>query len=220
MSEGREGVMQAVNSLKASGLHDDTAGHDRATVLSDVAEDGDNLQYASDELRADQEVVLKAVAQTGTAMAFASMELRSSRDFMLTAMKTSPAALEFASKDLLQDSGFVLEALHAGYPDWEDVEEGAVQMLADDVLEDIAGRIKKKYVVRVQMPPERSCVRICAGEEDVYGLLASSRFGVLPHESMAVHVGDAAVDWEQKVLDFPGIKLGSLNKVQIKVTGS
>eukprot|EP00971_Amphidinium_carterae_P194111 3851737-Amphidinium_carterae.1 len=53
----------------------------------------------------------------------------SSRDFMLTAMKTSPAALEFASKDLLQDSAFVLEALHAGYPDWEDVEEGAVLSL-------------------------------------------------------------------------------------------
>ena len=45
-----------------------------------LARSGDELEYASVELRADRDVVLAAVAQNGRALEYASVELRANRE--------------------------------------------------------------------------------------------------------------------------------------------
>ena len=52
----------------------------KPSLLAAAAQDGNALQYASAELRADKEVVLAAVAQNGCALPYASAELRANKE--------------------------------------------------------------------------------------------------------------------------------------------
>ena len=82
--------------------------------MSIAAQDGFDLEFASEELRADRQVVLAAVKQFGNALEYASKELRADREIVLAAVKRNGWALRFASKELRADRQFVLAAVKAG----------------------------------------------------------------------------------------------------------
>ena len=82
--------------------------------MSIAAQDGFDLEFASEELRAERQVVLAAVKQFGNALEYASKELRADREIVLAAVKRNGWALRFASKELRADRQFVLAAVKAG----------------------------------------------------------------------------------------------------------
>lgn len=45
-------------------------------VITAVAQNGDSLQFASEDLKGDQEVVRCAINQNGTSLRFASQEIK------------------------------------------------------------------------------------------------------------------------------------------------
>ena len=84
----------------------------RGDVLVAVAQDGDDLFYASAELQADQEVVLAAVAQTGYALAYASAELQADLEVVLEAVAREGRALALSSAELQDHREVVLTAVY------------------------------------------------------------------------------------------------------------
>ncbi|CAE7224423.1 unnamed protein product, partial [Symbiodinium necroappetens] len=90
-----------------------------ATVLRAVHQNGLSLQFAGEELRADQRVVREAIAQNAMALQFASEVLRARRDVVLMAVVRNGHALQFASEDLQQDHTLVLTAARRFlFADW------------------------------------------------------------------------------------------------------
>ena len=69
----------AMNAVASS---DDWTNRD--FVLAAVAQNGEALEYASDELRGDREVVLAAVAQRGYALEWALDDLQNDREVVLS----------------------------------------------------------------------------------------------------------------------------------------
>ena len=108
-----------------------TDWNNKEEVLEAVREDGDALQYASEDLKADKEVVLAAVNNWGSALQYASKELRADREVVLVALSTDEliiggdswgldkewvlvennrgSALEYASEELKNDPEFMKE---------------------------------------------------------------------------------------------------------------
>ena len=72
-------------------------------AIAAVAQDGQALRYASDDLKADKEVVLTAVAQDGLALDYASDELKADKEVVLTAVAQAGCALHYASDELKGD---------------------------------------------------------------------------------------------------------------------
>ncbi|CAE6920617.1 unnamed protein product [Symbiodinium sp. CCMP2592] len=90
-----------------------------ATVLRAVQQNGLALQFAGEELRADQRVVREAILQNAMALEFASEVLRTRRDVVLMAVVRNGHALQFASEDLQQDHTLVLTAARRFFfADW------------------------------------------------------------------------------------------------------
>jgi hypothetical protein len=75
--------------------------------------DGNQLQYASIELKTDRDIVFEAVKNNGYAFFHASYVRASCDDFeiLLEAIKTFPRAINFASHHLLRDRHFMLQAV-------------------------------------------------------------------------------------------------------------
>ena len=67
-----------MNTESLMRAHDKFVGwcRHKEAVLAAVQQDGDALQYASEELKADKEVMLAAVQQAGQSLLFASEELQ------------------------------------------------------------------------------------------------------------------------------------------------
>jgi uncharacterized membrane protein YgcG len=84
---------------------------DKGLLLADMAENGQALVFASEELKGDREVVLAAVAQNWWALKFASKELKGDRDVMLAAVAQNGWAFQFASKELKGDREVVSAAV-------------------------------------------------------------------------------------------------------------
>jgi uncharacterized lipoprotein YbaY len=80
-------------------------------ALEAVTQDGDALQYASWNLKADKEVVLAAVTQEGEALEFASEDLKADKEVALEAVTQESFALQYASVDLKADKEVVLAAV-------------------------------------------------------------------------------------------------------------
>ena len=80
-------------------------------VLAAVKENGEALEYASNELKKDKEVVLAAVKKHGWALDYASKELQNDRDVVLAAVKENGYALRHASEELKNDEKVVLVAV-------------------------------------------------------------------------------------------------------------
>eukprot|EP00964_Phaeocystis_antarctica_P152590 scaffold120554_cov30-Phaeocystis_antarctica.AAC.1 len=84
----------------------------RDEALEAIKEDGNELQHASLELRADRNVVLAAVRQAGgLAIAYASPGLQADREIVLEAVRQNGDALRYASAELWADREGVLEAV-------------------------------------------------------------------------------------------------------------
>jgi predicted RNA-binding protein (virulence factor B family) len=71
--------------------------------LKAVKQNGDSLQYASEELKNDKEVVLEAVKQYGRSLLYASEELKNDKEFVLEVVKQNGDSLEYASEELKND---------------------------------------------------------------------------------------------------------------------
>ncbi|KAL7537202.1 hypothetical protein ACHAXR_009737 [Thalassiosira sp. AJA248-18] len=84
---------------------------DRQFVLVAVEQNGEALEYASEELRGDRDVVLAAVKETGGALQFASDDLRGNRCVVLAAIKQNGSAFRFASDDLKVDRDIALASV-------------------------------------------------------------------------------------------------------------
>ena len=56
--------------------------NDKNFVLNKIKENGEALEYASDDLKNDKEVVLVAVQENGLALLFASYELKKDREIL------------------------------------------------------------------------------------------------------------------------------------------
>ena len=69
-------VIYLYNKKKRSLKMEINKNSTRDEVLEAVKQDGDALQYASEELRADREVVMEAVKQNAYALFYASEELQ------------------------------------------------------------------------------------------------------------------------------------------------
>ena len=91
-----------------------TDWNNKEEVLEAVKNYGPELQYASEELRADREVALAAVKNNGDALEYASEELRSDREVVLAAVKESGGAHQYASEELKNDKEVVLTAVKDG----------------------------------------------------------------------------------------------------------
>ena len=61
---------------------------------------GNNLKFASIDLKNDKEIVLAAVIQNGNALQFASIYCRSNKEIVLQAVKQDKHALKYAIKNL------------------------------------------------------------------------------------------------------------------------
>jgi hypothetical protein len=85
--------------------------NDREAVLAELSNDGDALEYVSDELKADREIVLAAVQNSGRSLEYADDSLKSDREVVLAAVQNSGFAIEYASDELKADRGIVLLAL-------------------------------------------------------------------------------------------------------------
>ena len=84
----------------------------RDEALEAIKEDGNELQHASLELRADRNVVLAAVRQAGgLAIAYASPGLQADREIVLEAVRQNGDALQYASTELQADREVLLEAV-------------------------------------------------------------------------------------------------------------
>ena len=59
-----------------------TDWNDKEQVLKAVSENGFDLQYASDELKADREIVLAAVQENGYALEYADDSLKEDEDIL------------------------------------------------------------------------------------------------------------------------------------------
>ena len=76
-----------------------------------VAQNGNALRFAAEELRRDREVVMTAVAQNGNALRFAAEELRRDREVVMTAVAKNGSALECATEKLRGDREVVMTAV-------------------------------------------------------------------------------------------------------------
>ena len=72
-------------------------------MLAAVAQNGNALQYASEDLKADKDVVLAAVMQDGFALCFTSKDLKDCNEIVLVAVAQDCDAVRFASDNLRKD---------------------------------------------------------------------------------------------------------------------
>ena len=84
-------------------------------ILTDVKDDGLNLENAPDEFKDNKEVVLAAVEQNGSALEFASNRLQRDKEVVIAAISSlsiyPEKAINYASPELLSDKIFLLEVL-------------------------------------------------------------------------------------------------------------
>lgn len=78
-----------------------------------------NLQYASQELRADREAVLAIVRWSGFSLKDASAALRNDRLVVLAAVTSDAMSFSFASKELRNDLEIAFEAVKGSYKNLE-----------------------------------------------------------------------------------------------------
>ena len=76
-----------------------------------VAENGEALRDAPDELKNDREVVLVAVAKYGAALEYASKDLKNDKEIVMVAVAHKAYALKYASAELKNDKEVVLAAV-------------------------------------------------------------------------------------------------------------
>mmetsp|Transcript_6330 Transcript_6330/g.15226 ORF Transcript_6330/g.15226 Transcript_6330/m.15226 type:complete len:228 (+) Transcript_6330:91-774(+) len=88
---------------------------DKVIVLAAVKNDGSALRFATDRLQADREVVLAAVASNGLGLQWASEELRADRDAVSQAVAENTSAFRYASDALLEDETFEVETRLESY---------------------------------------------------------------------------------------------------------
>merc|ERR1712194_867406 len=76
-------------------------------VLAAVSKNGDALQWASADLKADREIVLAAVSNDGFALQYASADLKADREIVVIAVSKNGNSLQYASADLKADREFL-----------------------------------------------------------------------------------------------------------------
>jgi hypothetical protein len=79
--------------------------------LEAVRNNGDSLEFASDELNNDKNIVLEAVMENGFSLEFASDELKNDKNIVLEAVKRDGRSLEYASDELKNDKSIVLQSV-------------------------------------------------------------------------------------------------------------
>lgn len=84
----------------------------KEVVLSEVKNNGLNLQYASEVLQNDKEVVMCAIKNNGLALEFASKKLCNDQDFVKQAVKSNCLAIQFASAKLRGDWSMIYDSLN------------------------------------------------------------------------------------------------------------
>ena len=76
-------------------------------ILTAVKQNGDALQYAEDNLKADKEIVFIAVKQYGRALQFANDKLKVDKEVVLTAVKQDENAVQYAGDKIRFDKAFM-----------------------------------------------------------------------------------------------------------------
>jgi len=84
--------------------------NDREVVLEAVKNNGDALEYASEELKNDKEILLEASKTGNHVFDHASKDFSNDREIVLRAVQTD-YSLSFASEELRDDREIVLEAV-------------------------------------------------------------------------------------------------------------
>ena len=84
-------------------------------VLEAVKRSGCALQFASEELKANETIVLEAVKQNRWALGYASKELRANETIVMEAVKQYGSLLECASEKLRGNETFIAECLYELY---------------------------------------------------------------------------------------------------------
>ena len=87
---------------------------DREAALEAVKKNGDALEHASEDLKADHGVVLEAVKKNGYALRYASEDLKADHGVVLEAVKQNGNALRYASADLRSSGSKGLKAYVQG----------------------------------------------------------------------------------------------------------
>ncbi len=101
---------------------------DRNSVLEAVKCNGQNLLYASENLKNDYEIVYEAIQNDGFSFKYASRELKSNKDIVLIAVQKRGYALQYVSSDLKEDKQVVLAAVSS----WGNALEYASEKLRTD----------------------------------------------------------------------------------------
>ena len=90
---------------------------DKKIIMYALKKDGRALLFASKLLKADKEVVMEAVKQDGRSLDYASKKLRSDKEVVMEAVKQQGSSFEYASKELQADKDVVIATIKSGYPD-------------------------------------------------------------------------------------------------------
>lgn len=88
---------------------------DREVVLVAVKKYGEVLEFVSEALKDDKEIVLESVKQNGLALEYVSERLKDDFDVVFSAVTAEPLSLEDASTRLKRDEKIILEALEGDY---------------------------------------------------------------------------------------------------------
>ena len=83
-------------------------------VVECVSRDGDALQYASADLRANPQLVLIAVKQKGTSLKYASPDLRNNQSIVLEAIRQEGESFYHASDSMKREEMVISEARWSG----------------------------------------------------------------------------------------------------------
>ena len=108
---------------------------DREIIKISVANDGNILQFASEELRADREIVKNALSGNVEVLQFASIDLLSDKEIVKFALSQNGCALKYASIDLRADKEIVKFALSQN---GRALEYASIDLRADREIVEIA----------------------------------------------------------------------------------
>ena len=81
--------------------------------MTAVANKGEALRFAAEELKGDREVVMAAAANNGAAFRFAAEGLRGDRDVVMQAVSQDSSAVIFVAKEVWGDDEVMQAALEA-----------------------------------------------------------------------------------------------------------
>lgn len=186
LNRARSGVRDSIPLLYSA---NSALCSDRQFVLNEVKRSGNNLEFASKDLRDDKQVVMESVASMGNSIRWASERLIAVKDVVLLAAANQPESLHYAPVHFKDDSEIMFEATR---------NNGSALNYASDRLKD-----DKEFVLRaITAQPGNSMCFMHASErlrEDMNLLLTAVKISPEVVSYAGPHLKEAIGDDEPEI---------------------